>query len=134
MRLQSSPEAIARGLAAGVFAGCFPLFGLQIMIGIALSIPLRGNKIMAAAGTWISNPFTYVPIFLFNFQIGRWLLGQQGQTLDLAKVGSWPDAVVMGSDWAGALFLGSFVVGAIAALGSYVGSLWLVRRIQRRLR
>jgi len=129
--LQSSPEAIARGLAAGVFAGCFPLFGLQIMIGIALSIPLGGNKIMAAAGTWISNPFTYVPIFLFNFQVGRWLLGQQGQTLDLAKVSSWPDAMVLGSDWAGALFLGSFVVGAIAALGSYVGGLWLVRRIQR---
>jgi len=77
MRMQATPRAIARGIAAGAFSGLFPFFGLQIIIAVALCVPLRGNKIAAAAATWISNPFTYVPIYLFNLQVGQWILGQQ---------------------------------------------------------
>ncbi|MFO0103826.1 MAG: DUF2062 domain-containing protein, partial [Cyanobium sp.] len=53
----------ARGLAAGIFCGCFPFFGLQTLLGIGLASVLRGNHLLAAAGTWISNPFTYVPLY-----------------------------------------------------------------------
>ena len=76
VRMRGTPEAIGRGIAAGVFAGWFPLFGLQTIIGVAIASVVRGNKIMAAAGTWISNPFTYVPIYYFNFRIGQVLLSQ----------------------------------------------------------
>ncbi|MGB7312113.1 MAG: DUF2062 domain-containing protein, partial [Nodosilinea sp.] len=75
LRLQGTPEQLARGLASGVFSGCFPLFGFQIVLGIAAATVLRGNRIMAAAATWVSNPFTYVPIFAFNYQVGLWLVG-----------------------------------------------------------
>ena len=56
IRLRSSPEAIARGLAAGVFAGCFPLFGLQTIIGVALAATVRGSWHMrAASGDYCSG-------------------------------------------------------------------------------
>jgi hypothetical protein len=48
----------ARGLAAGIFCGCFPFFGLQTLLGVALASVLRGNHLLAAAGTWISNALT----------------------------------------------------------------------------
>ena len=57
-----SPGHRARGLAAGVFTGCLPFFGLQIVLGVALAATIRGNRILAAAGTWISNPLTTLPI------------------------------------------------------------------------
>ena len=53
----------ARGLAAGIFCGCFPFFGLQTLLGVALASVVRGNHLLAAAGTWVSNPFTYVPLY-----------------------------------------------------------------------
>jgi hypothetical protein len=77
LRLQSSPKEIARGLAVGVFAGCFPIFGFQTLAALVLAVPFRGNKLAAAAGTWVSNPFTYVPIYAFNYQVGEWLLGSR---------------------------------------------------------
>jgi uncharacterized protein (DUF2062 family) len=69
--LKGTPKALARGLACGVFAGLFPFAGSQTVLALLLAFILRGNKILAAVGPWISNPFTSVPIYVFNFQVGR---------------------------------------------------------------
>jgi uncharacterized protein (DUF2062 family) len=71
LRLKEHPQKIARGFSAGVFAGCFPLLGLQFVMAIIFAFIIKGNKFTAIIGTWISNPFTYVPLFLFNFQVGK---------------------------------------------------------------
>jgi hypothetical protein len=131
VRLQGSPEYLARGMACGVFSGSFPLFGLQIIIGVAIATVIRGNRIMAAAATWISNPFTYVPFFAFNYQVGQWLLGgepTQGFT-DLDTLKGWMD---MGTEVSVKLMLGSTVVGAVAAIGSYYLGLPVIRRLRER--
>ncbi|NJM98740.1 MAG: DUF2062 domain-containing protein [Phormidesmis sp. RL_2_1] len=38
LRMQATPQAIARGVAAGLFAGSFPLLGFQSIIGIAIAL------------------------------------------------------------------------------------------------
>lgn len=140
IRLRSHPREIARGMAAGVFAGSYPLFGLQTIMGVAIAAAVRGNKIVAAAGTWISNPLTYVPIYAFNYQIGRWLLGQATSTnqphnspqeliQDLLKLGSMqemlPELLNLGADIILALMVGSTIVGLTLAIIGYYGSLHL---------
>jgi uncharacterized protein (DUF2062 family) len=131
LRLQGSPEQLARGLASGVFSGCYPLFGFQTLIGIAVATALQGNRIMAAAATWVSNPLTYVPLFAFNFQVGHWLLG--GGPVngfdDLDTVRGW---TAMGTDVSVRLMLGSTVVGIVAGIGSYYIGLPLIRRMRQR--
>lgn len=109
IRLRSHPQAIARGLAAGVFAGSYPLFGLQTIIGVAIAAAIGGNKIVAAAGTWISNPLTYVPIYAFNYQIGRWLLRQPLETNLINR--SPQEWMSLGLDITLALMVGSTFVG-----------------------
>ena len=74
-KLKGEPGTLARGLAIGVFAGCFPFFGVQSLIGVILAAIFRSSKVAAIAGTWISNPLTYIPIFVFNFKVGKLLLG-----------------------------------------------------------
>lgn len=71
LRLKENPQKIARGFAVGVFVGCFPLIGLQFIMAIILAFIVKGNKFTAIIGTWISNPLTYVPLFLFNFKVGK---------------------------------------------------------------
>ncbi|MDV3350509.1 DUF2062 domain-containing protein [Leptothoe sp. ISB3NOV94-8A] len=128
IRLRSHPQAIARGLAAGVFAGSYPLFGLQTIIGVAIAVAIRGNKIVAAAGTWISNPLTYVPIYAFNYQIGRWVLGQSAAT---SLTGRSPQEWMnLGLDITVALMVGSTLVGMILAFLSYYGCLHMAYHIQ----
>ncbi len=113
----------------GVFAGWFPLFGLQTIIGVSLALLLRGNKFVAAAATWVSNPFTYLPIYAFNLKIGGWILGTQGMA-DVAGIQSWDEFWALGSELAIALFVGSFAVGCISAILSY----WIALRGVRYLR
>ena len=132
VRLRSHPQAIARGLAAGVFAGSYPLFGLQTIIGVAIAAALRGNKLVAAAGTWISNPLTYVPIYAFNYQIGRWILGQRNTTsLTNRSPQEW---MSLGFDITIALLVGSTLVGIALALVSYYVGLYLARTVKSKSR
>ena len=69
-----SPFFNAKGLAVGVFCGCFPFFGFQTLLGLFLARVAKGNLFLAAIGTWISNPFTYVPLYFLNYKVGSSLL------------------------------------------------------------
>ncbi|MEN9229640.1 MAG: DUF2062 domain-containing protein [Thermostichus sp. DG02_5_bins_236] len=133
LRLQSSPKEIARGLAVGVFAGCFPIFGFQTLAALVLAVPFRGNKLVAAAGTWVSNPFTYVPIYAFNYQVGEWLLGSQSSIATTELVATtWKHWMQWSMEVSGTLFVGCAFVGLWGSLISYFLGLWLVQRIRHR--
>ena len=128
IRLRGHPRALAKGLAAGVFAGSYPLFGLQTIIGVAIAAAIGGNKIVAAAGTWISNPLTYVPIYAFNYQIGRWILGQTDKaSLTTRSPQEW---MSLGLDITTALMVGSTLVGIVLAIISYYGCLHLAHNLK----
>ncbi|WNN88630.1 DUF2062 domain-containing protein [Gloeocapsopsis dulcis] len=129
--IRGTPQYIARGLAAGVFAGLFPLFGLQTIVGVVLATLLKGNKLMAAAGTWISNPLTYVPILLFNFQIGRWLLNFDNLAFTTEAIADWQTFLEVGTEFIVALFTGCFVVGLFCAIASYFLCIPLIYYLRR---
>lgn len=133
VRLRGHPKELARGLAAGVFAGMFPLFGLQTIIGVAIAFRIKGNPLMAAGGTWISNPLTYLPIYAFNYRLGCWILGRPAVNLftDVESLKAWLET---GADVGVALMLGSFVMGLIFGPLSYVIGLPLIRRARQRYR
>ncbi|MBT9312872.1 DUF2062 domain-containing protein [Leptothoe kymatousa] len=128
IRLRSHPQAIARGLAAGIFAGSYPLFGLQTLVGVAIAAAIGGNKLIAAAGTWISNPLTYVPIYAFNYQIGRWILRQP---LEISISNRSPEEWMnLGLDITIALMVGSTIVGLCLATIGYYSGLHLAHRVK----
>lgn len=131
VRARATPEYIARGLAAGVFAGFFPLFGLQTIIGIGLAIVFRGHKLAAATATWVSNPLTYVPIYAINFQIGRWLLRSENDFV-LDSVESIGELMAEKLQLVIPLFLGCAVMGLLSAVGSYFLGLKLIRQWRYR--
>lgn len=133
-RLGGTPESIARGLAAGVFASMFPLFGLQIFLGIALATLVRGHKFMAAAGTWVSNPLTYVPIYAFNFKVGQWLLGNNNLSLSDHILHSQQKLMHLKGELLASMFVGCLAMGLVCAFGSYFICLWRIRQIRLRRR
>jgi len=126
---EGTPGERARGLAAGIFCGCFPFFGLQTVLGIALASVVRGNHLLAAAGTWISNPLTYVPLYWFNYRVGDVLLrgGTASADLNLTPSTLWHQ----GWDFTSRILLGSTVVGLVCAtVGGWLSWHWLRRGLR----
>lgn len=122
-RQEGSDGQRVRGLAAGIFTGCLPFFGLQIVMGVGLASLVRGNHLLAAAGTWISNPLTSLPLYWLNYRIGCLLLGEGPGWPDLGQL---QDGQVwqLGFSFTSRLLLGSGVVGVVAAV-FFAGLYWL---------
>jgi uncharacterized protein (DUF2062 family) len=132
LRWREKPQFIARGLALGVFSGCFPFFGLQIIIGVILATLLRGSKVAAAAATWISNPLTYVPLFIFNYQVGKFIVGIEIELDNQLDLDSFSSFMELGFAFAATLLVGCFVVGLIAGLITYFISLRCLKRLRQK--
>tara|TARA_Y100001968_G_scaffold103850_1_gene93859 strand:- start:1126 stop:1587 length:462 start_codon:yes stop_codon:yes gene_type:complete len=115
-RQNGSPAQRARGIAVGVFCGCFPFFGLQTLLGIMLASLLRGNRLLAVTGTWISNPFTYLPLYWLNYTIGFSILGITDKELidfrNLTSKELWDQGWLVSSR----LLVGSTLVGFVLSM------------------
>ena len=110
-----SPFFNAKGLAIGVFSGCFPFFGFQTLIGIFFAKLAKGNIVLAAIGTWISNPFTYIPLYYFNYKVGSIFLNNSPSKI-IEKNLVIEDLWKQGSIFSLRLILGSSCVGFLLAL------------------
>jgi len=112
---KGSPIFNAKGLAIGVFSGCFPFFGFQTLIGVFLAKLAKGNIFLAAIGTWISNPFTYIPLYYFNYKVGSIFLTNAPNNMikkNLVINNIWQQ----GTNFSLRLLLGSSFVGFLLAL------------------
>jgi uncharacterized protein len=62
----------------GSVVAFLPLFGIQLPIVMALALILKVNLPVLAGLQMISNPLTFVPIYLANYKVGSWLLNAVG--------------------------------------------------------
>jgi hypothetical protein len=146
--LQDTPHRIAVGCACGIFVSPLPMLG-QTFVGMILAKILGGNVIASLPWSWISNPFTTLPIFygcyLVGMQItpGDWKLvsfERMGEIVEKFEDLSMADGFAAGYavvvDIFVPMLVGSILVGAIAGVIGYVIILRAVvvaqeRRLQR---
>ncbi len=67
---------VARGVALGLFVGFIVPLG-QIVLAALLAATARGNLLIAAAATLVTNPLTFPPIYYAAFQTGSFLLNSR---------------------------------------------------------
>lgn len=70
---------VARGIALGLFVRFVLPIG-QIVVAALLAASARGNLLVAALATLVTNPFTFPPIYYAAFRVGNLLLGSSGGT------------------------------------------------------
>ena len=131
LKQDGTPAERARGLAVGIFSGCFPFFGLQSLIGICLASVVRGHHLLAAMGTWISNPFTYIPLYLFNYKVGAFFLGKEEILNNLSQLTQkqmWSQGLLISNR----ILLGSLLVGLFSGLVMGSISYILFKKIYKR--
>jgi uncharacterized protein (DUF2062 family) len=156
-RLPDSPEKIGRGMAAGVFVGFLPVYGVHFLVALAAGWGARGNLFAALIGSCVNNFLTVLPISAVALPIGALLLGD---TPDIDLLGDLTRllAGAAGEAWNNLLapftareahwdhigeflvrafpplFLGGIVPGLVAGLAAYWVTVPLVRAYQNARR
>lgn len=138
LHADDSPGKIAWGVAIGIFVAWTPTIGLQMYIAGVLAWILRGNIAGAVAVVWLTNPYTAIPVYWFNYIVGYYLVG--GPWVDwswfvdfISSEGtrSWSEymryAYTKMAEIFWPLWIGSFVVGFVLAVFSYFGTFYGVK-------
>lgn len=63
-------NSVATGISAGLFFSMMPM-PFQMVPAALVAARFRGNVPIAMGACWLSNPFTQVPIWLFQFRMGE---------------------------------------------------------------
>jgi uncharacterized protein (TIGR03546 family) len=121
LSLDSHPGHISAGLAVGVFISFTPFYGLHLVMALVASFLFRLNKITCITGTWVNNPFTVVPVTVMSYKLGRILLGLPPARIHIREL-NWHFV----KSHATSLFLGSSILGFIAAIFSYFICYYLI--------
>jgi uncharacterized protein (DUF2062 family) len=129
LRLRGSAKDVARGMALGVFIGITPTMGVQMPIALFFAMLLKENKIAALIGVWISNPMTAIPIYTYNFKIGKYLLGTPD--IKMPRFTSLHDVLELGHDFLMPLFVGSIISGIFSAAIAYIATYYIYSGIQK---
>ncbi len=156
-RLPDSPERIARGIGAGVFASFTPFYGFHFVVAVVLGRLINGNILAALSGTFFGNPLTYVPIGVVCLQTGHFLLGtefEKGETKGLMgkfasalgdlknnffamftdRVADWHGLSIFYHEVFFPYMIGGIIPGIVAGTICYFLSLPVTRTYQQRRR
>lgn len=142
LMLDDTPHSIALGTAIGTFIGFTPTVGIQMVIVMAVAFltarVFRFNRIAALIAVYVSNPFTMIPIYWFNYRIGTIFLKGTVSQEEFARIfqyttfGEWLASLreicfTVGTP----LLVGSGIVAAFFGMLSYVVIRPLADSIQR---
>lgn len=67
--------SVSRGTAIGLFIAFIPI-PFQMLLAGFFAVLFRANLPIAIAMTWITNPFTFIPINYFIYWVGSKVLGK----------------------------------------------------------
>lgn len=136
---EQSPERVAAAIAVGVGAGFSPFLGFHIWIALGLAFLFRLNKIDAALGQFVGNPWTLPAIYAYGYRLGRAILGYDRHSVPPLH---W-DRLLHSDFWHAfkgptfaprllSFLVGTTVISIFAGLAAYVLFVSLLRLYHRR--
>jgi uncharacterized protein (DUF2062 family) len=72
---EEPPDRVAAAIALGVGVGFSPFMGAHLVLAIGLAFLFKLNRVDAALGQFVGNPWTLPPVFAAGYALGRLLLG-----------------------------------------------------------
>ena len=146
---KSSPEAIGRGVCAGLLVAFSPFYGLHTVLSLLLALLVRGSKIAAVLFVMVTNPLTALPIYTFTYWLGTTLFAiprQQGilhgfleqcvngmhwWSLEQTRIILY-QAIQLGRDAFVPLLAGGLVAAATAMLIGYPATVFLINQYRTK--
>ncbi len=140
---ERSPEKLARSFALAWYISFAPWIGMQYPLVFLCSWLFSLNTaVLVTTSSVLSNPFTYVPICVFDYGIGYWLL-HTCFGLDVAAMNpAWMDrfnvylqkTLHMSDVSVWAFVIGGNIVGITLALVMYPVSKYIFSKVKKKKR
>jgi uncharacterized protein (DUF2062 family) len=129
-------RSVPRGVALGIFSAFIIPVG-QIFLAAFMALPARANVPLAAAVTFITNPFTLAFWLVVANRVGNFMLQIDAATGGVAavKAGStWWVAMVDAFEVAGVTVVGFLVLAVIGSAVGYLlsSAIWRVMVARKR--
>ena len=132
-------EAMAKGLAVGLFIAFTPTIGFQTLLVCICLMFFPGNLPIAVAACWLTNPFTAVPVYSMEWLVGKAILESLGyhptdeppRTVEFSSSEAMVDNILAQG---ATLWIGSIISSAIIAAVGYalfMGIVYLERWLRR---
>ncbi len=133
VKADRDPHSVALGAAIGMFVALQPCMGIQMSIAVPIAFLLRANKVIAAAMVWLTNPFTFIPIYFGCYLTGTLVYPSSRITLEeferIAKHLTWNEFLQLGRQIVRPLLVGCLIQGLLWAVLTY----FVVYRIAARV-
>jgi len=149
LHLGDAPWKIALGLSLGVFISCTPFYGLHTLLAIAAAFVFRVNKVATVTGAWFNLPWFAPFVYGISLKVGEFILSG-GQGLESLRGLGLSDLAALIRPYLSlhhfregylasfqllfvvskALFVGTTVVGGVAAVVTYFVALGAVRELR----
>jgi hypothetical protein len=144
LHVNEPPTRVAAAFALGAGLGFSPFLGVQIVLGLALALALRLNKIAVTAGLFINLPWIQVPYYWAVTVAAGWAIGTPvpddlrasfGALLSISPFGGrfWAAIRDLMLPWLLPFALGSTVGGLAVAAVAYFGALAFLERRRKKI-
>jgi len=136
---EESPERVAAAIALGIGIGFSPFLGFHIWLALGLAFLFGLNKIDAALGQFVGNPWTLPAVYAAGYRLGRHLLHYDRRSVPPL---AW-DRLLHSDFWKAfkgpafaprllSFLVGTTVISILASLAAYALFLALLRLYHRR--
>lgn len=128
--MQGNPSKIALSLALGIFIGVMMPVGMQMAVAIPLAMLFNVNIIITVTATFITNPFTIIPLYYAIIKIGEFLTQIKISWVKIEAIIKNPEMknfLALGYESLIVFFTGSFTLGLITSVFLYLITLRLIK-------
>lgn len=129
LHTDDTPPRAALAFAIGVFIAWTPVLGLHTLLGLAIAFLFGLNRVAVVAGTFVNNPWTFVPIYTASAYLGSLITGVEVSAPRLEGK-SWShffDFLAQCGPWIVPMTTGTLLLGSICALLSFPIILYGIR-------
>jgi uncharacterized protein (DUF2062 family) len=147
LHLDEEPSRLAAGMAAGVFIGLTPFYGLHTLLALVAAYVFRLNKAATITGAWLNLPWFAPFVYAFCLRLGEGVLTGDWSSFSPASIHGlagylraspretagtlyqilWDMLFVASKP----LFVGTTLVGLVLAVTAYFITLEAVRDVRR---
>jgi uncharacterized protein (DUF2062 family) len=143
LRIEDTPKRTALAFSIGVFLGFSPYLGFHTLLGIAIAVVFRLNRLAVLLGVWSNTPWFLIPFYTFATWVGMQLTGVR---IDLASFRELFQLGVEGGFWSSlfwsrlagqrgillSFLIGSNLLALLLSLAAYPLSLKWIRLLRNR--
>ena len=121
-----SPERAAGSVGVGLFVGFIPTYGIQTLICLMFTVPLRLDFPLAWVATNIANPLTALLVIALDIEVGGFLRRGEWVTVSTSDL-DWKHLGALSAD----AMVGGIATGALVGVIGGMVTLALARRAAR---